>query len=189
MIRIEPADASLLTWIEQGDFSFAVEHVFAPCFDSAVSDHLAPVERYRKTYGSDLEECRDALADSQRALLAAKGASGWAGYLLVSENWNGYALVDDLGVESSYRRQGVARLLMDAAVSWAKARGLPGIRLETQDNNVPACLFYQRYGFQLGGIDRLLYSAQPETQRETALFWYLRFETTVRDAWGSEHEG
>jgi hypothetical protein len=48
---------------------------------------------------------------------------------------------------------------MDRAVSWANEQGLPGIRLETQSNNVGACRFYERYGFELAGYDRHLYSA------------------------------
>jgi len=46
--------------------------------------------------------------------------------------------------------------------------------LETQDVNVQACLFYQSYGFTLGGVDNLLYRASLYPG-ETALFWYRVF--------------
>jgi len=46
--------------------------------------------------------------------------------------------------------------------------------LETQDVNVQACLFYQSYGFPLGGVDNLLYRASLYPG-ETALFWYRVF--------------
>lgn len=29
--------------------------------------------------------------------------------------------------------------------------------LETQNNNMAACRYYHRYGFELGGIDHLIY--------------------------------
>jgi streptothricin acetyltransferase len=64
---------------------------------------------------------------------------------------------------------------MDLAVAWAKAQGLAGLTLETQSNNVPACRFYSRYGFTLGGYDRLLYRALDRDTREVALYWYLTF--------------
>jgi streptothricin acetyltransferase len=45
--------------------------------------------------------------------------------------------------------------------------------LETQNDNVPACLFYERCGFTLAGFDRNLYRAlRPDTE-EIALYWYL----------------
>ena len=51
---------------------------------------------------------------------------------------------------------------------------MPGIMLETQDVNVKACLFYEKNGFILGGVDKELYGAG-KYAHETALFWYLIF--------------
>ena len=82
-------------------------------------------------------------------------------------------LIEDLAVDRSVRRSGIGSLLMDIAAEWTKELGLPTIRLETQSNNVPACRFYQRYGFKLGGFDRYLYSALDLQRHETALYWYL----------------
>ncbi|MCY1188690.1 hypothetical protein D3C81_1499100 [compost metagenome] len=61
------------------------------------------------------------------------------------------------------------------ACFWARKKQLPGVMLETQNNNLGACRLYQDYGFELGGIDRLRYRGiDPETA-EVALFWYLMF--------------
>jgi ribosomal protein S18 acetylase RimI-like enzyme len=65
---------------------------------------------------------------------------------------------------------------MDEAVVWAREKNLPGIRLETQSNNVAACRFYYRYGFRLGGFDRQLYAALGMEHPEVALYWYLFLE-------------
>jgi streptothricin acetyltransferase len=63
---------------------------------------------------------------------------------------------------------------MDEATGWARDSRLGTIRLETRSNNVAACLFYQRYGFVIGGHDRLLYHEPgPGKSEEVALFWYL----------------
>ena len=110
-------------------------------------------------------------------LAAARRDGRLLGFILVSRAWNGCAQVDDLSVDRAARRGGIARALMDEAVAWAKERYLPMLRLETQSNNVPACRFYARYGFVLGGYDRFLYDAiRPGEPRETALFWYLRLD-------------
>ena len=34
---------------------------------------------------------------------------------------------------------------------------MPGIMLETQNNNVAACKFYEKCGFVIGGFDFLVY--------------------------------
>ena len=70
---------------------------------------------------------------------------------------------------------GVGRALMDRAIAWAVERGLPGVRAETQSNNVPACKLYESCGFRLGGFDRDLYRGLDEGTTEVALFWYLLF--------------
>lgn len=175
-MRIEAVDEEFFTWLAHGDFAFEVAQVFEPAFGVRVEDCLRPVPAYRKDYDRDSKAFRMVRDAADRALLAVRDAEGWAGYLLLGEHWNGYACVEDLGVEARHRRRGVAQRLMEAAVTWARQRGLAGLMLETQDTNVPACRFYQHVGFELGGIDRLLYSAQDGLQGETALFWYLRFQ-------------
>jgi ribosomal protein S18 acetylase RimI-like enzyme len=78
------------------------------------------------------------------------------GYLAISRNWNGYALIDDIAVNSSARRRRVGSALLEAGAAWTLEQKLPGMMLETQNNNVTACFFYERHGFVLGGIDRFL---------------------------------
>ena len=64
------------------------------------------------------------------------------------------------------------RMVCGAEFAWATERGLPGIRVETQSNNVPACKFYESCGLHLGGFDRDLYRAMDGGTTEIALFWY-----------------
>jgi ribosomal protein S18 acetylase RimI-like enzyme len=78
-------------------------------------------------------------------------------------------------VEPDYRGQGVGYALIQRAVEWAKSTGLPGIMLETQDNNVAACRLYQRCGFELCGFDTHLYKGLDPATDEIALYWYLIF--------------
>jgi len=47
---------------------------------------------------------------------------------------------------------------------------------ETQTNNWPACNFYRKLGFQLGGIDDHLYSNEDVALREVALFWWYELK-------------
>jgi streptothricin acetyltransferase len=78
-------------------------------------------------------------------------------------------------VGANFRRQGIGRRLIEQAIDWAKARGLPGLMLETQNNNVAGCHLYEACGFHLGGFDQDLYRAIDPNTTEIALYWYLTF--------------
>ena len=76
----------------------------------------------------------------------------------------------DIRVDHAYRRQGVGRALIEAAVAWSRARGLVRMKIETQNTNVAACRFYHAMGARLGGVERLAYTNAPD---EVELDWYL----------------
>lgn len=80
---------------------------------------------------------------------------------------------EDLSIDSQYRRVGIGKKLMDSAVAWCKEQKFSGIALETQDNNLQACRFYTKYGFELCGINTQKY-ALTEYKDETALYFYLK---------------
>jgi hypothetical protein len=67
------------------------------------------------------------------------------------------------------------RALLESGIQWARENNFPGVMLETQDDNVPACTLYQKYGFVLSGFDRNVYKAVRPNANETALYWYLLF--------------
>lgn len=155
------------------DFSFDVTCEARPPFDGPGLGPVVAVPPYRKSYGFDSEEITAAAAADGSLLAVLRCDGRFGGYLLASVAWNGYGLIEDLAVDRSLRGMGAGRLLMDEAIRWAREAGLPGLRLETQSTNVPACRFYQRYGFVLGGFDRHLYGPPEPGGRETALYWYL----------------
>lgn len=70
--------------------------------------------------------------------------------------------------------RGIGTALMHRAQAWARERGLGGLMLETQENNVLACRFYRRQGMTIGAVDTMLYANTPYA-KESAVFWYRRF--------------
>ncbi|WDZ76072.1 GNAT family N-acetyltransferase [Ensifer adhaerens] len=174
-VTVAPVDDRFVADFAGCDFSFEVISEALPPFTGPGLGAVARVEAYTKTYEADPKELTDAATELDAALFCARINGRLAGYIALSKAWNGFAEVDDIAVDREARRTGVAKALMDLAVSWAKEQGLPGIRLETQSNNVGACRFYERYGFELAGYDRHLYSALTPGTREIALYWYFRF--------------
>ena len=79
-----------------------------------------------------------------------------------------FALLWDLRVAQSHRRQGVGRALLAQADVTARDAGCRGVEVETQDVNVPACRLYAAAGFRLHEVTPFAYSAAP---REIRLIW------------------
>ena len=98
-----------------------------------------------------------------------------AGRIRLLKWWNQFGYVEDIAVNPEFRGQGVGRRLLERGIQWAREQGYPGVMLETQDDNVPACTLYASCGFMLGGFDRNIYKAINPHTRETALYWYLMF--------------
>jgi ribosomal protein S18 acetylase RimI-like enzyme len=133
------------------------------------------VPPYTKNYGHrrmDFVEYADA---DDRTIFLAYVDHQIAGEVRITEAWNKYALIDDLVVDPKYRRQGIGRQLIQRCIAWAKEKGFPGVTLETQDINAPACTLYERCGFELCGFDTHLYRALHPGIDEIALYWYLIF--------------
>ncbi|HFJ9285858.1 TPA: streptothricin N-acetyltransferase SatA [Bacillus toyonensis] len=98
------------------------------------------------------------------------------GFIVLKKNWNNYAYIEDITVDKKYRTLGVGKRLVAQAKKWAKEGNMPGIMLETQNNNVAACKFYEKCGFVIGGFDFLVYTGLDKTSDEVAIYWYLHFE-------------
>lgn len=98
---------------------------------------------------------RPRLSDSD-ALLIARWDGAAAGYVAVSRDWTGLAIIDDIAVDNHARGQRIGAALIEAACGWALSDGLPDIRLETQSTNPDACRLDARCGFRLGRYDHHL---------------------------------
>lgn len=78
------------------------------------------------------------------------------------------ALLWDLRVSPAMRGRSMGSALVSSVKSLARGRGAAAIRVETQQNNVPACRFYARHGFRL---ERAVSGAYPDLPGETQLLW------------------
>ncbi|MFM9281170.1 GNAT family N-acetyltransferase [Paenibacillus jiagnxiensis] len=128
------------------------------------NDQFAEETDYSEYIGNPDQICYLALAENRVV-----------GQILLQRNWNKYAYVADIKVDTHYRGYGIGRKLIEQAKSWAKECGMPGIMLETQSNNVQACKFYESCGFVIGGFDSYVYRALDKPSDEIALYWYLVF--------------
>lgn len=136
---------------------------------------VASVEPYQKQYLYDEKDYPSYISNPNKIIYFAYADGQLAGQIDMVKYWNAYARIDDFVVDVHFRRHGIGRAMMQRAVDWAKARQLPGIMLETQNNNVRACQFYEEFGFRLYGFDTHLYKGLNPDTDEIALYWYLIF--------------
>ncbi|UQY45159.1 GNAT family N-acetyltransferase [Erwinia sp. PK3-005] len=174
-IEVIEATASLLQALQALDYRFTVTQELEAAFDRPVRDGLYAVAPREKNYFNNPQQFSALLNNRDGAIYAARVEQQPAGYLAVSRNWNGLALIEDIAVDGAFRRCGCGVALLQRAISWAREQQLAGVTLETQNTNVAACLLYEKMGFELGGIDRQLYRALHAHPAETALYWYLWF--------------
>lgn len=154
---------------------FPVTGRIFPKYDNGVwtyTEEKLP-EPYMKRY-ADEEIGAAYIEEESKAVFLYYEGEHCLGRIRLRANWNGYAMVEDIGVAGSRRQQGIGSRLMDQAVQWAQQHKLAGLMLETQDVNAAACGFYARYGFIIGGVDNMLYS-NFSTADEQAIFWYYKF--------------
>ena len=175
-VIIRELDESNLQDVNRVDGAFVVDARLVLAFSNGeITYTIEPLTPYTKHYPVDEIDYRTYIANPAKAVFLAYIDGQIAGQIVLRQSWNQFAYIEWVVVDARFRKLGIGRALMDRAISWAKAKALPGMMLETQDNNVAACQFYQRCGFKLGGFDQNLYHNFPDVAHETALYWYQIF--------------
>jgi len=137
--------------------------------------HYTVIDRptAKKRYEQDEVDYSTFKDKLERTVFLAYVGGKVAGQIDLRKNWNKYAYVEGLVVDLNFRRLGIGQALISQAKRWALERQLPGIMLETQNNNVRACKFYEGCGFKISGFDNNLYKGIDAKTDEVALYWYF----------------
>jgi streptothricin acetyltransferase len=134
---------------------------------------IVPVEPYERDVPA--EDVDYGFDETGPTIFFAESNGKIAGRIKMMRWWNRFAYVEDLVVNPEHRGMGVGRRLLERGIQWSRENSFPGVMLETQDDNVPACTLYQSCGFVLSGFDCNVYKAINPDTKETALYWYLIF--------------
>jgi streptothricin acetyltransferase len=143
--------------------------------DNKISYSIIPVEPYEKILNVDAEDYTTFIDNPEKVIFFGDLDGKPVGQIKMVPWWNKFTYIEELTIDTPFRGKGVGRALLIHAIEWAKQQNFPGVTLETQDNNVPACMLYERCGFVLSGFDLYAYRNFPEARDEIALYWYLIF--------------
>ncbi|MCI8440935.1 MAG: GNAT family N-acetyltransferase [Provencibacterium sp.] len=110
--------------------------------------------------------------DGQRPVGAAAVAFRTPGVHMLAGRED-LAVLWDIRVEEAYKGQGIGQGLFDRAAGWAKRQGCRQLKIECQNNNLPAIRFYHKQGAVLCALDEYAYCDEPACRQEVQLIWYL----------------
>lgn len=175
-IALRQMDATSLHQVDTFERNSIVNsHLVMHVEDNRLSYSIVHVEPYEKILNVDAEDYTTFIDNPQKVIFFADVDGKPVGQIKMVPWWNKFTYVEELTVDTDFRGKGVGQVLMTRAIEWAKHQKFPGVTLETQDNNVPACKLYEKCGFALTGFDLYAYRNFPECKDEIALYWYLIF--------------
>lgn len=114
----------------------------------------------------DFEQMKD-----EYTFIGAYDEDTCIGLAILQKPFFNYIYLHDLKVDTNYRRQGVASMLLEMAKVIAHAKGYQGVYTIAQDNNLIACQFYQKVGFEIGGLDTHVYRGTPQEGKANIYFY------------------
>ena len=142
-----------------------------------------PVKEYVKDFGSDnAVKLKDRFDLSNWAFFIAFNEGKPIGAVTIAsrtkdvymlEGRDDLSVLWDIRVAEGYKHQGIGQKLFDIAVQWSKDRGFKQLKVESQNNNIPACNFYHKQGAILSKMDEYAYYNDEESKNEIQFLWYL----------------
>jgi len=125
---------------------------------------------------------RDALARADVFFTAEADGEPLGLLIVVVPPWTDAGEITDLAVHRPHRRRGVGRALVDAALQFARSRGLRALWAEPRADNAAAIEFYLSLGFRLSGFNDRMYSNRDHEHGRVPLLMYQELPLTERGA-------
>ena len=143
-----------------------------------------PVDEYRKDLGVYAEAIKyaDEFDITNWSFFMAFHNETPIGAVTIASSTEGVHMLDgrddmsvlwDIRIDDRYKQQGIGSKLFYLAVEWSKSKGFSQMKIECQNNNVPACKFYKKQGATLGKVDEYAYYKDAAVKNEVQLIWYV----------------
>lgn len=174
-ISIQALNEDSISFVNEANDSFQVIGKVIPSFCDGVWTYEEQLYEtaLETSFPDDLLDWSTYISREDKQVFLAFDDKICIGQIRVVKDWNRFAYIENIAVRASYRNSGLGHVLIKAAEIWAKQQSLLGLSLEAQNDNVIACRFYAKEGFELGGVDTLKQIANPNI--DMTLYWYKIF--------------
>lgn len=156
--------------IDNGLGGFIFEEISVEPYIKDLSVYECAAE-YEKTF--DITSWRFYMAFDDATPVGAMTVAGKTDGLNMLYGREDACVLWDIRVADAYKHQSIGQKLFNMGVSNAKRDGYRQMIIECQNNNVPACRFYQKQGAVLSKMDMYAYYSEPEVRNEIQFVWYL----------------
>ena len=156
--------------VNNGLGGFLLEEIQVKPYVKELSKYERATE-YEKEF--DITNWRFYMAFDDEIPVGAMTVAGETKGLNMLYGRNDACVLWDIRVADAYKHNGIGQKLLDMGITGAKNDGYCQMIIECQNNNVPACRFYQKQGAMLSKIDMYAYYSEEECRNEIQFVWYL----------------
>ena len=177
-VAVRPASEADLPALTRLDLTYPTDRVLALERSGRPPQHTFAFRWRTREPGSSLaydyteEALRGYLSRADRFLVAEVDGD-IAGLLVVLlPSLRDAGEITDLAVHRPCRRRGAGRALVDAALEFARSRGLRALWVEPRADNAEAIEFYLSLGFRFSGFNDRMYSNRDDEDGRVTLLMY-----------------
>ena len=173
MISIRIIDRAHKDDINIPNQPFKLFGLMLPSYNNGKWDHTElcfPPENHTEMVFPDENYDYDKMI-KDHAFIGAYDGEAYIGLAIMRQDFFRYMYLYDLKVNAKYRGKGVGAMLIEEAKKLALKQGYIGVYTQGQDNNLGACLFYLKCGFEIGGINTHIYKGTSQENKKDIFFY------------------
>ena len=171
MITVQIIDESRKADIRLPNEPFALVGKLIPSFDGNCWGHRENQfpEQGEMCFPDEAYDYAEMAAE--HIFVGAYDAGKCVGLAVLRRDMFKYLYIYDLKVNMAYRRNGIGCQLIRKAEEIALQNGYRGLYVHAQDNNLLACRFYLKAGFDIGGFDNRVYRGTNQEEKADITFY------------------
>ena len=152
---------------------FKLNGLMLPSYNNGKWDYTViefPAENHTEMCFPDESYDYDKMSEDH-VFIGAYDGNKCIGLAIMRQDFFKYMYLYDLKVNSAYRGKGFGTMLIDKCKEVAARHGYRGVYTQGQDNNLGACKFYLKCGFEIGGINTHVYKGTSQENKKDIFFY------------------
>ena len=156
------------------NYPFKLFGLMLPSYNNVKWDHteiVFPPENHTEMCFPDENYNYDEMA-KKHIFIGAYDGDKCVGLAIMRHDMFKYMYLYDLKVNPDCRSKGIGAMLLEECKKVAKDNGYIGVYTQGQDNNLGACRFYLKCGFEIGGLNTHVDNGTSQENKKDIFFYY-----------------